>query len=371
MTKLILIIISIGFFWCTLLFSQSNYKSPLTGKDVYDNSFKDLPRDESGLRIVFYNVENLFDPFDDTLKFDDEYTIMGFRGWSFTKFRKKVINTARVLINVGGWEPPAIIGLCEVENKLGLNYLCNRSPLKSFRYQYIHHESPDKRGIDVALLYRKEKFEHLYNEAIQIIFPFDTSSRTRDILYIKGLITRQDTLHVFVNHWPSRYGGYLGTKPKREYVASVLKQKVDSVFSFDKQAYIVIMGDFNDDPAENSISGILGAKGLNVNLLDDDLINLMYDKHGDGKEGTHKFKEHWGILDQFIVSSSFFQEGNKIKIMDDKAIIFSPDFLLIDDPQYLGFKTFRTYHGAKYQAGYSDHLPIYMDLIFRSSLSSH
>ncbi len=346
------------------LIGQSNV-SLLSGRDVYDNSFQDQPRDESGLRIVFYNVENLFDPFDDTLKHDDEYTMMGFRGWSWKKFQAKVINTARVLINVGGWEPPGIIGLCEVENGFALHYLKRESPLKKFNYKSVHYESPDKRGIDVALLYRDEKFESLYDEAIQIIFPFDTSSRTRDILYVKGLVTFDDTLHVFVNHWPSRYGGYLGTKPKREYVSSVLRQKVDSILSFDSLAYIVIMGDFNDDPAENSIYTILKAKSLKSNATGYNLINLMYDKHMEGKEGTHKFREHWGILDQFIVSSSFLRDSSNIKIMDNKAIIFSPAFLLMDDPQYLGLKTFRTYHGAKYQGGYSDHLPVYLDLIFR------
>ncbi len=363
MKKLVLFLIFL--FDGASLFTQINYISPLTGRDIYDNSFQDQARDESGIRIMFYNVENLFDPFDDTLKFDDEYTIFGFRGWSFSKFMKKITNTARVLINVGGWEPPGIIGLCEIENEFALNYLRTKSPLQKFRYNHIHYESPDKRGIDVALLYRNEKFYHLYDEAIRIIFPFDTSSRTRDILYVKGLVSQQDTLHIFVNHWPSRFGGYLGTKPKREYVASVLKYKVDSVISIDSMAYVVIMGDFNDDPAENSISGILDARGKIPDKKGNYLINLMYEKHMAGEEGTHKFGEHWGILDQFIVSSSFFKENASIKIVDDKAIIFSPAFLLIEDQQYLGYKTLRTYHGAKYQGGFSDHLPVYLDLEFR------
>jgi len=363
-TQLILLIL-FKLFYLNGLYAQLNTISPLTGRSIYDNSFQDQVRGKSGLRIVFYNVENLFDPFDDTLKLDDEYTIMGFRGWSFTKFLRKVSNTAKVLISVGGWEPPGIIALCEIENGFCVNYLRMKSPLQKFKYRYIHYESPDKRGIDVALLYRNEKFKRLHDEAIKIIFPFDTSSRTRDILYTKGLVSKEDTLHIFVNHWPSRFGGYLKTKPKREYVASVIKQKVDSILSFDSLAYIVIMGDFNDDPAEHSIYGILNARGLNSNLKANNLVNLMYDKYLEGEEGSHKYREHWGILDQFIVSSSFFRKGSAIKIMDNKAIIFSPDFLLTEDLQYLGLKTFRTYHGAKYQGGFSDHLPIYLDLIFR------
>ena len=361
MKNLLIIFSTIILFEVSPLKAQNNI-SPLTGKFIYDNSFADQARDDKGLRIMFYNVENMFDPFDDSLKMDDEYTPGGFRGWSFSKFIKKVNNTARVIINVGGWEPPSIVGLCEVENDFALFYLTNRSPLKKFKYKYIHHESPDNRGIDVAMLYRDEKFDFIHDEAITIRFPFDTNSRTRDILYVKGLINMTDTLHVFVNHWPSRYGGYLGTKNKREYVASVLKRKVDSIIDVDAMAYIVIMGDLNDDPSEYSILGILDAKGIDNDRKDNYLVNLMYDKHLEGEEGTHKFQEHWGILDQLIVSSSFFHKNSKIKIAGDKAIIFSADFLLIEDQQYLGYKTFRTYHGAKYQGGYSDHLPVYLDL---------
>lgn len=364
MKNLLLILCSIFIFEVNFLAAQ-NTISPLTGKFIYDNSFGDQARDDKGIRIMFYNVENLFDPFDDSLKMDDEYAPGGFRGWSFSKFVTKINNTARVIINVGGWEPPAVIGLCEVENEFAVNYLRYKSPLKKFNYKVVHHESRDKRGIDVALLYRSEKFEYLYDEAISIRFPFDTSSTTRDILYVKGLITFKDTLHVFVNHWPSRYGGYLGTKPKREYVASALRRKVDSIMITDPQAYIVIMGDFNDDPGERSISEILKAQGYSPERSDYYLINLMYEKHMEGKEGTHKHREHWGILDQLIVSSSFFFANADIGISGNKAIIFSPAFLLMEDTKYLGHKTFRTYYGAKYQGGYSDHLPVYLDLEIR------
>jgi hypothetical protein len=362
MRKIILTIVFL--FGLITLFAQTNI-SPLTGRNIYDNSFADLPRADSGIRIMFYNVENLFDPFDDSLKHDDEYTPLGFRGWSYSKFLNKVNSISRVIINVGGWEPPGIIGLCEIENSFALKKLIYNSSLRKFNYQCIHHESPDKRGIDVALLYRKEKFECLYDFPISIRFPFDTSSRTRDILYVKGLINHSDTLHLFVNHWPSRFGGYLNTKPKREYVASVLRKRVDSILSFAPQSSIIIMGDFNDDPEERSLSEVLNARPPGKQDSVNSLVNLMYNTHLEGKEGTHKHQEEWGILDQIIVSSRLLHKASKINIVDHKAVIFSPAFLLTKDLKYLGYKTLRTYHGAQYQGGYSDHLPVYLDLDFR------
>ncbi|MCD4745212.1 MAG: endonuclease/exonuclease/phosphatase family protein [Bacteroidales bacterium] len=319
---------------------------------------------KNSIRIVFYNVENLFDIYDDSLKRDDEFTPTGIKAWNNKRFYKKINNIYKVLIAAGGWKTPAIIGLCEIENRYVLKQLIYKTPLQNLNYKIIHYESPDRRGIDVALLYRHDNFKPLYQEAINILFPFDKTSLTRDILYVKGLLFDTDTMHIFVNHWPSRYGGYMATKPKREFVASVLRLKVDSIFKLDNEANIIIMGDFNDEPDKESLAQVLNAKNDTLDLKINDLFNLMFEYHKNWKTGTHKFQEAWGVLDQFIVSAALLKRKNGLRLSPDKAQIFKVDFLMEKDPKHLGYKPFRTYSGPKYSGGYSDHLPIYLDLIY-------
>ncbi len=199
-------------------------------------------------RVAFYNTENLFDIYNDSLTNDDEFTPEGFRHWDNYRFFNKLNNLYKVIVGIGEWNPPMIVGLCEVENEFVLKKLIYNTPLKNFDYNFIHFESPDHRGIDVAMLYRKSEFHPVTYQPFRIYFPDDTASSTRDILYVKGTIGDSDTLHVFVNHWPSRYGGYLVSKPKRAWVAEVLKSKTDSILGQNPSANILIMGDFNDSP---------------------------------------------------------------------------------------------------------------------------
>ncbi|MCD4665181.1 MAG: endonuclease [Bacteroidales bacterium] len=319
--------------------------------------------DENDFRIVFYNVENLFDIYDDSLTRDEDFTPDGIKHWNNKKFYAKLNNIYRIIISIGEWEPPAVIGLCEVENRFVLNKLVYETPLKNFNYKVIHEESPDWRGIDVALLYHPDKFKTLTYKTFPIRFPFDTTSRTRDILYVKGLAYDSDTIHLFINHWPSRYGGHLATKPKREFVASILRLQVDSIFSLNPNANILIMGDFNDDPSDESLKRVLNAKGDTTKLQSSDLYNLMFVYDNDWKTGTLKYKENWNVFDQFIISGSLLTGSTGLKISDEGAKIFSADYLIQEDTKYLGTKPFRTYSGPKYQGGFSDHLPVYLDLI--------
>ncbi len=159
------------------------------------------------VRVLFWNVENLFDYHDDTTTRDEEFTNAGAMHWSYTKLRKKLADVGKTILAAGTWSPPGIIGFCEIENRYVLNKLIYDSPLKPFHYRIIHRDSPDRRGIDVALLYRETIFTPSYSEWIFIRFPFDTAVKTRDILYVKGALLNTDTLHLFVNHWPSRSGG--------------------------------------------------------------------------------------------------------------------------------------------------------------------
>ena len=314
-------------------------------------------------RITFYNVENLFDIYNDSLKRDDEFTPEGDRNWNNKRFYKKLNNIYKVIIGLGGWNPPVIVGLCEVENRFVLNKLVYQTPLKTFDYKIIHEESPDWRGIDVALIYRSSGFTPIEYRTIGIRFPFDTVSRTRDILHVKGILSEKDTIHIFVNHWPSRYGGYLVTKPKREFVAAVLRKQVDSLFIAENNPNIIIMGDFNDEPWDESIKDFLQAKIDTPTLQKNDLFNLMSSYKKDGVEGTSKYLEDWSIIDQFIVSANLISGKQPLQVLNRGAQIYNPDFLFEDDFKHLGEKPFRTYVGFSYNNGYSDHLPIYIDLI--------
>ncbi|MBN2173576.1 MAG: endonuclease [Bacteroidales bacterium] len=315
------------------------------------------------LRVVFWNLENLFDTRDDTLKLDNEFLPESKRHWDNHRFYKKLNNTYKVIIGIGEWDPPAMIGLCEVENRYVLNQLIYETPLKNFNYGIVHYESPDRRGIDVAFLYRKSIFTIDTSLAVSIRFPFDPGSRTRDILYIRGRIITGDTLHLYVNHWPSRYGGYLETKPKRNFVAEILKSHTDSLFRFNPSAKIIVMGDFNDDPTDESISQYLMTFADTLGMRTDALYNLMALNKSDNFEGTLKYQQDWNTFDQFIVSGSLMY-GSSLLISNKKASIFHPGYLLEPDDKFLGSKPFRTYSGFKYNGGFSDHLPVYLDLIY-------
>lgn len=322
-------------------------------------------RGSNAIRVVFYNTENFFDTFDDSLTNNSEYTPMGMRGWSNRKFQRKLINISRVFTGIGGWEAPEIIGMCEVENRYVLYKLITDTPLSNIGYKIIHKDSPDPRGIDVAMIYRPDKFKPVTYKAIPIRFPFDPDGRTRDILYVKGLVMGTDTLHIFVNHWPSRYGGYIDSKPRRAFVASVLRHAADSLMLVVPDARIVIMGDFNDEPTDESISQVLMARTDSTQLNPADLYNMMYRLSGDWQNGSNKFHENWSIIDQIIVSSALLKSETGLYANACGAHIYDAPFLLMEDKTYFGTKPYRTYLGPKYLGGFSDHLPVYLDIYLR------
>jgi hypothetical protein len=332
---------------------------------LLSQDWPDQEKTDNRDRIVFYNVENLFDIYNDSLTNDDEFTPEGERRWNNYRFYKKLNNLSKVIISIGEWDPPAVIGLCEIENRFVLNKLIYETPLKSFDFKIIHLESPDRRGIDVAMLYRKSKFEPLFYFPVRINFPGDTLSKTRDILYVKGIFSGIDTAHLFINHWPSRYGGYEDSKTKRLFVASVLRNKVDSVFRSEANPNIIIMGDFNDEPWDESIADGLKAKTDTALLSPDHLICLMGFAKKDGSTGTNKFQSEWSIIDQFIVSGNLFTGDNPMKVSEEGGRIYRESFLLEKDETNLGFRLNRTYVGPVYHGGFSDHLPVYLDLILR------
>ncbi|MEI6457129.1 MAG: endonuclease [bacterium] len=322
--------------------------------------FRFNKKKSQNVRVVFWNVENLYDPYDDTTTLDDEFTSAGAKHWSYSKFRRKLNLLAKTLITVGGWEPPAIVGMCEVENRYVLNKLIYETPLSSWKYRILHHESPDARGIDVAMIYRPDEFRIIMSKTVTIRFPFDTTAQTREILMVKGTIFDTDTLHIFVNHWPSRRGGYNESQPRRDCVAKILRKLADSVLMASPEANILMMGDFNDEPDKASIFTILGATGDTTSLLPGSLINLMFPKLN--KEGTIKYQGNWSILDQFIISKSMYRGTNGLHSDFQDSRIIKLDFLFSDDQRYFGSKPNRTYVGPRYNGGFSDHLPIGLNI---------
>jgi predicted extracellular nuclease len=338
-----------------LLFSVVLFTSLCAVGQSYD--LKDRP--SQVFRLAFWNLENLFDTENDPKTADDDFTPEGNYRWNDNRYYKKLMNLSKTIVAIGGWLPVDVLGMCEVENKLVVKELIERTPLKEAGYDVVHYDSPDNRGIDVALIYRKSRFKLLHSEPIHVRFD-DGSRPTRDILYVKGLILNEDTLHIFVNHWPSRLGGAAASEPKRIHAASILKAKVDSIWKVVPNAALVITGDFNDEPEDHSVAKTLHAKHDRKNLEDNSLFNFMFEKLG--KEGSHKFQGHWGIIDQMIVTANMVDGKNPISVKDANAHIFKEDWLLVEDTRYTGHELFRTFSGPRYLGGYSDHLPIFIDL---------
>jgi len=353
--------------WCFCSVYRCMPQPGRAASDDFYSHFDDKPRGPTGLRIVFYNLENFFDTIDDSLVKDEEYTPGGARRWSAWRFRQKELHLYKTLVALGGWEPPGIIGMCEVENRGVIERLLRETPLRRYGYHVIHYESPDERGIDVAMLYRPGKFIPLSQEAIPILAPSGEPEGTRDILRVTGTLFGGDTVHLFVNHWPSRYGGSLASALRRAAVAAVLRRHVDSLLLSNPKAYIVIMGDFNDDPSDESITSFLGARTDTAGFQAHDLVCLMSLMNHVPNAGTIKFRETWSTFDQFIVSGSLLLKNENPGLHCRQAAIFAAPFLLEDDQTYLGTRPYRTFSGPRYLGGFSDHLPVYLDLVHPST----
>lgn len=349
--RILLVLITVYLFSCTNV--------DKTRKHTVKLDFSD---ERGYFRIMFYNVENYFDPFNDSLKNDEEFTPEGSRYWTWTKYKDKQKKIYKVITAVGGWELPEIIGLCEIENRFVLNDLINSTPLKWKSYDIVHRESPDNRGIDVAMLYRSDKFTIISSDFIKIIYPPDTNKKTRDILYAKGATKQNDTLHIFVNHWPSRLGGQAESEVYRINAASILRTKIDSIFKAQAHSNIIILGDFNDEPDNHSITKTLGAKNTYDSIIPSRIYNLAWYMKHKNNMGSLKYQGEWGLIDQIIVSSQLLSSSNSIFTTINHIKVFNPDFLSEQDEGFIGVKPFRTFVGFRYNGGFSDHYPVYLDL---------
>jgi predicted extracellular nuclease len=307
---------------------------------------------QNTFRVMFYNVENLFDILDEPGKDDAEFTPEGSRHWNNKRYYNKLNNIAKVITALGEWDIPVLIGLCEVENDKTVHDLVAYSPIRKMQYRYVMTESPDARGIDVALLYQRDRFKYLYHNAIRITFPYNRQKKTRDVLHVTGQIITGDTLDVFVCHFPSRRGGQWESEPDRIQTAATIRSAVDSIKNSRQTANILIMGDFNDEPSDKSLSKV---------LVRDDLYNLSLPVSQHSYTGSYKFGDQWNFLDQIIVSNHLVNAQNALHVTEKKATIFQADFLLTDDRTHGGKRPKKTFNGWRYEGGYSDHLPVYVD----------
>jgi exonuclease III len=311
------------------------------------------------IRIMFYNVENFFDIYDDSLTDENEFLPNGLMRWNLTRYNKKTYSLYKTIIASGEWEPPAVIAFCEIENRKVLEDLIYGTYLLKYNYSIIHEESPDRRGIDVCLIYRKEIANVI---CYRYWIPAEIKRKdfnSRSVLYTKLLIG-SETIHLIVNHWPSRRGGVLASENYRLLIASMVREKVDSLVDRNPSgARIIILGDFNSTPDDQAIRSLVFSSDSGKTM-----INLS-ERLDDNGLGTYRYMGTWEMIDQVIVSKGllFCREG--LYTGPSLLRIFKPDFLLKKDPKYPGFSPYSTYHGYKYQGGFSDHLPVFLDLKVR------
>jgi hypothetical protein len=307
------------------------------------------------ITFMFYNTENLYDAVNDSLKQDDEFTPEGMRRWNSGRLYRKANRIAKVIIAAGGWEAPVFVGLCEIEDRKVLDQLITQTSLSKYRYKIIHKDSPDPRGIDVALIYRPDIFKPFNYRTLTLKDTSNTSFVSRDILQVSGILNNWDTLHVFVNHWPSRYGGVMETMHYRKLAAELLNKSIQELMVKYPKAKIICMGDFNDTPDDKSLTVVLKATKINHPEVKGEMVNLSANWLMLPVQ-TIKSQYTWQVFDQWIVSDYLIE--NTIGLNLISAEIFSAPFLLEEDTKYGGVKPKRTYIGFKYQEGFSDHLPI-------------
>ncbi|MGC1515772.1 MAG: endonuclease/exonuclease/phosphatase family protein [Maribacter sp.] len=314
--------------------------------------------------VAFYNLENLFDTKNDTTIYDDDRTPEGKDRWTEVRYLKKIADVSQVISEIGvplNPTAPDVVGVCEVENRAVLEDLIRHPNLAASNYGIVHFDSPDERGIDVALLYKKDAFIPVNFNSHRLLL-FDTEgyrNYTRDQLIVEGLLDNEK-IYFIVNHWPSRSGGEARSRPYRLEAAKLNKRIIDSVRRLDPNAKLIGMGDFNDDPIDPSMKKILNLQGNPKQLDSLDLYGPMEKLFKKGK-GTLAYRDTWNIFDQLYMTANVVRE-NKDAYRYWKVGIFTPDYLMDPKGQYKGYPL-RTYAGGSYVGGYSDHFPVYLYLV--------
>ncbi|NER13144.1 endonuclease [Leptobacterium flavescens] len=304
--------------------------------------------------VAFYNLENLFDTKNDSKTLDDDFTPKGFKKWNKKRYHGKLRKLSKAISNVGrdkNGNAPVIVGLAEVENKGVIKDLIGTKHLRKKGFGYVHYDSPDERGIDVALIYQEEYFTIIHSEVIPLMVYNEEGQRdfTRDILYVNGRLNNE-TVHILVNHWPSRRSGSDETSYKRVEAAKTVRHALDRIKGEEEDPVFIIMGDFNDDP---------GSESIKDHLMGPDLYNPM-SRLLSIERGSLNHRFHWNLFDQIIFSHNFFDhKAGTHKFAH--ADIFDDHFLKEWKGKYKN-NPFRTFKGRKYLGGYSDHFPVYIQL---------
>lgn len=336
------------------------------------------------LRIAFYNMENFFDCLHDSAKDDHDFTPQGIKGWGNAKYANKRNRLFKVIAAMDAEHSLAAMGLAEVENARVLRDLCRGTPLRYKNFDFVHFESPDPRGIDVALLYRKDLLSIDTSYPVPLIIPPDSVARTRDMLYVRAFVEaspvppdsgmsgnrlskdasgtgtgkhpcanrKKTCLHLFVCHFPSKYGGATETDHKRAAAARLLRQRMDSLSCKDSSAIILAMGDLNTHALDSVLAPLRSQPYLN--LMASPTWRPRFARY---RIGSHKFREEWSTIDHIILPRRILPW-----IRGKQAFVFARGFLLQSDERYMGIKPFRSFYGARHLGGYSDHLPVYIDL---------
>ena len=314
--------------------------------------------------IAFYNLENFYDTIKNPAINDEEFTPLGIRNYTSKIYWDKVEHLATVLsliatdINPDG---PAMIGVAEIENDTVLNDLIKHPLLQNRNYHFIHYDSKDARGVDVALLYNPKYLHVDTSNKLFVSIPIDSKESyfTRDVLWIQGQLLGEP-ISIYVNHWPSRKGGEERSAPGREAAATVNRKHIDSILQKNPQAKIIVMGDLNDDPVSPSVTKFLGAKGNWEEVHSNDLYNPWVNLYNKGI-GTLAFGDTWSLFDQILISSSWLNK-NQPGFFFYQQKIFNRPFLIENTGKYKGYPM-RTWDGTTYRGGYSDHFPSYIILL--------
>lgn len=317
-------------------------------------------KDNDTLFVAFWNVENLFDTIDDPEKNDEEWLPESEKEWTEERLEAKMNNLSRIIRSMNDNRGPDILGVCEVENEAVLQRMID-SFLSDMNYAIAYAESPDNRGIDNGLIFRKDLFTLFSVIADTVNLP--DLYPTRVILNANLLTNNSDTIMVFVNHWPSRRGGQEESEINRIAAAQILKNRVDYYFSKNPNANIIIMGDFNDDPVNISLTETLGASPLKCDTVNTtieitdsrNLYNLSYQSFEEGF-GSYKYRDTWNMLDQIIVSHSLLV-NEKFHYICNSFEVYMPEIMLTKSGRFEG-TPFPTFGGRNYLGGYSDHFAV-------------
>lgn len=334
------------------LFLAVIISSCTTKKDVYQKHC-----------VAFYNLENLFDTINDPNVVDEEFLPGGKKDWTSDKYLEKIDNMATVIQGIGVTDTTpdgaVLLGVCELENEAVLQDLAHTEVLKDRDYKIVHYDSPYYRGMDVALLYQAKHFKVLSSSSHELNMPEMENFTTRAQLLVSGILS-EDTIHIIVNHWPSRRGGEEKSRHLRVAAAQLTRSISDSIFSINPNAKIIIMGDLNDDPNNVSVKEYLNAVPNINGIKKDEFYNPFEAMHTD-EFGSLTYRGKWNLFDQILVSASLATDDiSSLKITE--AHVYNPDFLIQQDGKYKG-NPYRTFSYDKYISGYSDHLPTYIFLI--------